>query len=371
MNKIKNWFFAAVSILLINNAYSQKSNYIATDSTMISGVKLIRGTAKENAQFIRTNGKNKAIKFYPDQIKEYGFKSGEKYKAINISVAGQSKKVFLEEVVQGKITLYYYQEKGVKTYFLGKEGMGLIELTKDNDFRKKISEKTNDFEWKMNQVELVKYNRASLVKLLSMYNNEYNKPMPYLRLGLIIGYNMTSLVSTSDLQVGSENAIIFPLSSAVTLGLFADFPIGSSNFSLNSGVNFSKSGFSSHTSNTQVDIDVVINMTSINFPLLLRYTLPTLAWRPFVNAGGIYSYHLKNESKVYRSTNDQNVISISERSQKQLISDAMLGYSFGIGVQRNLTKKKVASGELRINNLLGKDETSNKNQLELLMSFSF
>lgn len=341
-----------------------------TDSLVSVGIKLKAGTAKENAQFVRMKNGNSEISYSAEELTEYGFKNGIVYLSKNISVSGQNKKVFLERLEHGKITLYYFITEGIKTYFLEKDSAVFIEITKD-DFRKHLLEYTSDYRWKGEQVRLVKYNKKSLSQLISMYNNGYNRPLPYPRFGVIAGYSRTSLNVPAGMSNEHLDEISFVPGTSALIGVFADLPIEQSYFSLNTGVNITKNGFSVNSVSPQADIDVVINTTSLNVPVLLRYTLPTLAWRPFINAGGSYLYHLTNKSSVYRSSIDQNTVRINKVEQKPLLSTSMVGYSLGIGLQRNIDFRKVVAGELRFNHFPGNDITFQKIQLETLVSFSF
>lgn len=358
-------------MLLIQNAFGQKNDYIATDSSLTSGLKLVQGTSRDNAQFIRLKRKSEQVKYYPDQLSEYGFKNGAVYVSKSIPVSEQTKQVFLERLEYGKINLYYYTEKGIRTYFLERDSTVFVELKKDNDFRKTISEFTDDFNWKASQVRLSKYNKKSLSKLISFYNSGRNKPLPFPRFGIIVGYNSTSIIIPSSISVVELNGISFSPSATVSLGLFGDLPIAMSDFSFIIAVNYLKSGFSVNSRSAQSDVDVVINYTSLNMPFLLRYTVPTIDWRPFVNTGAIYSYQFRNENNIYESSINQNVITINELQKHSLISESMLGYSFGLGLQKNLTYKKIAAVEFRFNQLFGNGNTLNKSHFEILTSFSF
>jgi hypothetical protein len=369
VNRVKYWSIVVVLILIMQNAYGQKSDYIATDSSLTSGIKLIKGTPIENAQFIQLKKKNETIQYYPDQLSEYGFKNGTVYESKTISMAGQTKTVFLERLESGKINLYFYSAKGVNTYFIERDTTVLVEINKDDDFRKTISEHTSDFSWIVEQVQLVNYKPKSLSKLISLYNNGHYKHLPFPRFGITTGYSRTSLPSTRFQN--QLNDISFTPSSVLAFGFFVDLPIEMSNISFNVGLNFSKSGFSASSSSVQAGIDAVVNITSANIPFLLRYTLPTLVWRPFVNAGGIYSYHLRNYNRVYESIINQSTITINEMSREPIISEGMLGYSFGLGLQRNLNYKKIISVELRLNQLYGNKKALNKSMLEAFISFSF
>ena len=369
MSKMKGCLIAALFFLSIQCAHSQKSDYIMTDSLLSVGVKLKAGTAKENAQFIRMKKEDSEISYSPEDLTEYGFKNGTVYLSKNISLSGQSNKVFLERLEHGKITLYYFIAKGIKTYFLEKDSAVFIEISKD-DFRKHLLKYTSDYEWKGEQVRLVKYNRKSLSQLVSMYNNGNNRPLPYPRFGVILGYSRTSLNIPTGMSNEHLEEVSFVPGASALIGVFADLAIAKSYFSLNTGVNITKNGFSVNSASPQSDVDVVINTTSLNVPVLLRYTLPTLGWRPFINAGGSYLYHLTNKSSLYRSSIDQNVITINKVQQQPLISTSMVGYSLGIGLQRNLDFRKIAAAELRLNQFPGNDITFQKTQLEIIASFS-
>lgn len=341
-----------------------------TDTLVSVGIKLKAGTPKENAQFVRMKKGDSEISYSAEELIEYGFKNGTVYLSKNISVSGLNKRVFLERLEHGKITLYYFIGEGIKTYFLEKDSTVFVEISKE-DFRKHLLEHTSDYRWKGKQVRLVKYNRKSLSQLISMYNNGHNRPLPYPRFGVIVGYGRTSLNVPAGMSKEHLNEISFVPGASALFGVFADLPIERSYFSLNTGVNITKNGFSVNSASPQSEVDVVINTTSLNVPVLLRYTLPPLAWRPFINAGGSYLYHLTNKSSVYRSSIDQKVITINKVDQQPLISTSMVGYSLGIGLQRNLDYRKIAAGELRFNQFPGNDITFQKTQLEIIASFSF
>lgn len=368
---IKRWIVMILFTSLAQFTYSQRSSYIATDTSAQSGLQLIEGSARTNARFIQSKKGHEVIKYYPDQLKEYGLKDGTVYESTRISVSGQGKHVFLKRLEEGKINLYYYVDKDNKTFYLKNDSTVFIELKKGPDFRNQLSQYINDFDWKANQYRLVSYNRKSLSKLVSFYNNGVNKPLPFARFGIIAGYRSTSLSGSSGRSIKILDSISFTPNSSITLGLFGDLPIDMSNLSLNMGFNLSKSGFSSNSRSAQSDVDVIINHIALDIPLLLRYTFPTLSWRPFFNAGSTVSYHLRNESNVYEASFDENEIRINDVQDELLISEFMAGYSFGIGVQRNLSYRKIAALELRLNQLFGKENTLNKTHFEILTGLSF
>ncbi len=371
MNNIKIWLIILILLQLAQSSYSQQNNYIASDSVLVSGANLVHGLPAENAQFIVVKKKGQETRYTPDQLTGYGFKGGPVYRSRNITIAGETKRVFLEVIGAGKITLYYYTEKGLTRFFLEKDSTLFVEIPDSDEFRTRIIENTGDFEWKASQVELARYNKKSLTKLISYYNNGINHPLPYPRFGLTAGYSMMSLTVPDDLSVGQRESLSFTPSSSVQLGIFADLPVAMSNFSLNTGVNLSKHGFSANSVDAESDVDVVVNITSANVPLLIRYTVPTRVWRPFVNAGGICSFHLKYERDIYTSEFSQDDIIISEVVHQPPSGSVSPGYSVGAGLQYNLNYRNIASLEMRYSHLPGKQGESDMSFTEVFVSYSF
>jgi len=371
MNNIKIWLIIIILLPLVQSAYSQKNNYIESDSVLVAGANLVNGLPADNAQFIVVKKKGQETRYTPDQLTGYGFKGGPEYRSRNITVAGQTKRVFLEELGAGKITLYYYTEKGLKRFFLEKDSTLFVEIPDSDEFRTRIYENTGDFEWKANQVELARYNKKSLAKLISFYNNGRNRPLPYPRFGLTAGYSMMFLTVPHDISIGQRSSLSFTPASSAQLGIFADLPVAMSNFSLNTGVNLSKHGFSANSVDAESDVDLVVNITSANVPVLIRYTVPTRVWRPFVNAGGICSFHLKYERDIYTSEFSQDNIIINEVVHQPPSYRVSPGYSVGAGLQYNLNYRIVASLEMRYSQLPGKQGESDMSFTEVFVSYSF
>lgn len=371
MKNSRIWQLIAVLVLLVQPVYSQIGDYIETDSLLATGIKLIQGTRMDNAQFILQKKKDMEIRFTPDQLSEYGFSGGPVYKSRTITIDGQPRRVFLERIRHGDVTLYFYAEKGFRTFFLEKDSTVFTEIPDSRDFRAILIENTGDFGWNASQVKLVRYNRNSLSKLISIYNRGKNRPLPYPRFGITAGYSRMSLTAPYTVSIRQLNGISFAPASSVSFGIFADLPIMMSNFSLNTGVNISKHGFSANSTTSQSEIDVVINMTSANLPVLLRYTLPTLAWRPFINAGGIYSCPVKYKREYYESTFVDDIIIINEIENDPSPSGGSLGCSLGIGLQYNLDYRKTSSLELRYNQIPGNASTLSMSYLEVFASFTF
>jgi hypothetical protein len=373
MKKIVSSLTIAFVIAIVQFGFSQKkSDFIETDSSFTSAIDLVPGSSKENAQFVRKKSAYNEVRYYPHQLSRYGFKNGTVYVSKSISVSGQTKQVFLEKLQTGNLNLYYYTEKGIKTFFLERDSTVFFEIKNSDDFRQIIAQNTSDFSWEAGQIQLLRYNKNSLSKIVSFYNKGQNRPLPFRRFGILAGYQQTSLHRAAGRYIRFLDDIELTPVSSVALGLFADFPIEMTDLSFNIGLNFSRSSFSYDSRTLAADVDVDVSHTAVSIPLLFRYTMRTLTWRPFVNAGAIYSYHLSNESRFNVSSSGSNPNPLENGLQSPLIADAMVGYSAGLGLQRNLTYRKIVGLEVRYSRMVtSQEKTLNKSYLEVLTSYSF
>ncbi|MEO9476264.1 MAG: outer membrane beta-barrel protein [Cyclobacteriaceae bacterium] len=367
-----------------------QTGYIATDTSYISGIELIPGPARDNALFIKVKSNNGETIYSPQEIKEYGFENGKVYVSQEVFPDNPGKRVFLEKIEEGKITLYLYSGKKQKSFFLKSDSSTLIKISrKKSEYRKLLLEQTRGFAWKGQQPQLVTYRKQSLAKLISQYNAGKHRPLNFAHLGIRAGYVMSSYKISPKLYELSSPVFDQRLrdirngrSSNFLLGAFGEIPIGKNDFSLLIETNYMKGGFSTFSRTTvydyfieefkTFDVDMVVKLSTIQIPLLLRYTLPKLKWRPFVNVGGNFAYHFKNSSRVYQSDITSDVIMMRLPTKENHMSIYTFAYNIGAGLQYNLNYRNMMSAELRYNNQI---PTGNAyivdNQLNLLINFTF
>lgn len=362
-------FFTLLFSLFVQIVCGQKTDYIATDTTLNSGVILIPGSPSENAKWIRVQGKGRLFKYYPDQILEYGLRNGTIYKSKQITIDGKEKTVFLERLEDGQVKLYFFSEAGTRTFFIEEDNKGLTEISKDN-YQEHLSNYASDFDGAATQVKFTKYNRGSLSRLVEIFNEKQSRPLPFNRVGITAGLSRTNLKVRSDNANQPLNRIGFTPSSSFNIGVFGDFPILMSDFSVNTGINISSASYSVNSSGLDSDVDLLIDFTTINIPIMIRYTWPFMNLRPFLNIGITYSYHSNKSSDLYETTFNQNEILIN-RSDESLITDSMWGTTVGAGIQKRLRERNIVSVEARLHQLKGQRGQLNKNQFEFLLGYSF
>lgn len=364
---------AAVLCFQVNQTQAQKKSkpqsYFATDSTLVVGAKVIASSRASNSEFIKIEDKGKITTYSALQITQYGLSDGTVYESYKIHSDNEEKTVFLERLVSGKITLYRYVDREHRTYYIRKDSTDLQELQKDMGALKFASQ---DCEFMADAIRLASYTPQSLQKLASRYDKCESKPFPYAKVGILAGFRQMSLQQPSGYDNSLLNDNPFPSSGSLAIGVFADLPIFMSEFSFHPEVFYTMYKVAASSYTTQAEVDALVSLSTLHVPLLFRYTVPTLTWRPFFDAGPYFSYNLKNSSDIYYATTNNNTVTIEKPLQDKLVSDYIVGYSAGAGLQRKLNYKKTVSAELRYTRAAGQDNTSlTQKAIELIVGFTF
>ncbi len=376
--KIK--YLILVFQLLIPITIFSQSSYISDDSTTIVGVKILAGNAKSNAKTIKIKTDGKIVEYNPHQIKEYELTNGRVYISKEINVSGTIEKVFLERLVHGTSTIYYFRGKKLKTYFLEKDSSSLfIELPKRNyddrslEFKEILKDFTSDCEILSNIIPLATYNKLSLTRLIEHYNSCESRPFPFINYGLVLGYEISKLSLNSNTEEEYLKDFNYKYIGNLHFGAFIDFPILMNNLSARLEAYYAQNGFALNYKDINKEVDLIINTTSINIPVLFRNTYPSLKYRPFINVGVVYSYHLTNETELYEAIISNSQVDIKRVNTESLISKHQLGYSVGAGIQLVLDYRRSVLLEIRYNNFFGVSGANslNKNQIQVLTGISF
>ncbi len=335
--------------------YGQKG-YFATDSLISVGVRIVDGGPVQNSKFCRVGVKNQTIKYSPDEVKEYGINMRKIYISKRINVDDENKRVFLERLAKGSINLYSYKYKKGQKLFLERDSGQLLEILKTgNDignYKDLLKSFTQDCNKVTESVKLASFNKLSLTKLIDQYNSCIEKPFPFTRYGLALGYTISNLYGSKMSDEVLKKAI-FENDISFNYGVFIDVPIFLSYFSIHPEIYYKRNSFLSHFTSYNNVNDIIINATSINIPLLIRYSYPSLKLRPFVNIGSTFSYNYRNENMAYTAIISNNIVEINEIYHYKIYSDKLFGYTIGSGIQYNIDFKRSLFVELRYNSLRG------------------
>ena len=357
--KIKNIALLLFLIIAPFNVFSQ-NNYYVTDSTTAIGSKIESGGSIQNSKVCCVIENGKSIWYTPYQVKEYGLKDGSVYVAKDVFINDSIKRVFLERFIFQNVTLYYYRGNNIKTFFVEKYKMPLLEIPRISNENKTYKESLRDIMSDClnisDAIKVVRYNKTGLKKLFSRYKECSSKSFPFFKFGLKVGYEALRLEETGNTIV-NLNQIDFKYEGSPTVGAFIDWPILLSDFSLYLEAYYSKHKYSYSKTTQDDDIDYIANVSSIKIPILLKYTCPSKKLMPYINGGMIFAYNIKNESALFDSKFELNTVkdNIQEimGNVSPLISKEQLGYSIGGGVEYKLNYKRSLFLDLRYSNLVG------------------
>ncbi len=118
------------------------------------------------------------------------------------------------------------------------------------------------------------------------------------------------------------------------------------------------------------DRDIAVNTTSVNVPLLLRYTMPARRVKPFFNAGGSFFYTIQRSTSIYEALFREEQVIIDKVEVAPFVPHAMYGYSIGAGCQYKVDIRKTVSLELRFGQYFASSDLLNRNSLALLFGFT-
>ena len=349
--------------------------YYVKDNIVVAGVKLNDKGAIKNAKHCQIEEKGQTFTYSPDEVEEYSLENGSIYLSRTIKIKNEGKKVFLERLNKGEINLYYYKDKNGKKFFLEKDSGQLVEiLKKGNDnrtYKDLLRYYVQDCDKVNDALKLVSYNKLSLSKFAKQYNSCTKEPFPFKRYGLIFGYGVSKPVNSKFSDDLLKNAV-FKNDYSFNIGLFMDIPILLSDFSAHSEIYYQKNTFSYHSVVNSNINDIIINATSINIPILIRYTYPSLKLRPYFNLGGSVVYNLRNNNAVYSTAITTDIIEIEKVNDADIYSENQIGYIIGGGIQYNIDYRKSGFFELRFNNLYGiAEQTYGRKSFQCIIGINF
>ena len=344
-------------------------DYYKTDSSSFVGVKILDGGDSLNSHVCQILLGEEMVTYTPYELNEYGFSNGQVFLSRNIRHGDTTIRVFLERLGEGegKASLYFYGGNGMKTFYVEKDNMELVELTKKDSVNQRYKDQllklTADCKKVANSCRLTRYTKVQLAEVISRYNDCVLKPFPHIKIGVLAGYewSLVSLSTKSDKVLKNMEATY---DRSVFLGFFYEQPISLSNYSFRTEVYFVQHSYTLNYATVNEDFDLLMDHTSVRVPLTLKYTMSWNRFRPFLNIGGIYSYNLKLDHVLYSATFDNNVIEINSRSPHALISKNELGYSIGCGLEFDVDYKRSVFLDLKWSHQYGVMENIlNKNSI--------
>jgi hypothetical protein len=304
-----------------------------------------------NTYFCTVKNGDSINKYTPYEVSEYGVNHSKVYKAFEISVNGKNEKYFLERQVEGKIELYSLRlKKGIrKLYLLPNDSLYLKEIQlKNKNIHEMIGSNAHDCSSATSNLKYLRPKQYSIKRYLDYLNSCSDLPYPKFHYGIKLGFAATRFYPIND---NSDYAVPdYKSDYSFIFGCFIDMPIFASNLSFAPEIYFKGNHYSQDFNYLLENFNLVINYSSLNFPLLFRYKFLKEGYIPFIQLGPVYSKIVKNQSTLYTYEITDNEVFI-QIDNDPIIQNDMIGFSLGCGILSGRVKKCNWFGELRYNHL--------------------
>jgi hypothetical protein len=369
-------------LAFLSTAIKSQEAYLVRNDTVITGKKIIDAGEIENGMMVQIGNTKNPVIYSPEEVEEYGFKDGRKYFSRTVLIDGTERRVFLERLSKGKLTLYYLKDAVGRMIFVEKENEVPELMLKVNhknipEIRTTFDEYMSDCSNVNDAIALFKFNKRSITKLTQLYNNCETKPFPFKGYGIYAGLMLgTPGIRNNGLMeiINKSNFYIIESDGFLNInsfsgGLSADFPIFLSSFSISTGLDFSMNKYVYHSGNATINsivpnttaltiFDANINVASLSVPLMARVKFYHKRLIPYLNGGPLFSYKLPKYTEMYSTRVDKNIIKVEKLQNPEFNFGAQAGFTIGTGIQYKLYLKKSVSFDIRYNYLIGIEKNS-------------
>jgi len=327
--------------------------------------------------FKPNNNSDKVI-YLPSEIIAYRYKDNKMYISRTIiknNDITSVENVFLEYLVKGTMSLYYYRDaNGIDHYYVEKADTGLQELIEEEKEEYKngllvavVNKKylntldvmTYSCESLRTMVENAELTHSSLIKITKKYNEcvcsdceIFVKPKSwiYVNKEIFIGFNssqiaISSLPNTNDNPNWSDNSFNLSFGSQFNFIL----PRINEKLSFAIGVFYAKHYYELNTISTNNKLQTDWNLFSyfIKTPVLLRYTYPKGKLNPYVSIGTNMFFVVRENGMTVQYSNYKNEIEIFKYEGLTHSKPFFLNYTAEIGLKYNIYKKHFLMLEFR------------------------
>lgn len=261
--------------------------------------------------------------------------------------------------------------EGKKHFYVENDTLFSELLKRGKNYKDTLAFYTQKKAWVKKQAQYVRFNKQSIDRFISLYNQDKKRQLTHNRIGIISGYYNNSIYFIKSLKSKNIEELTFKNSQSSSIGIFYELFIASSPISLYSEVNYTKNHFIGEYKFATRSQEAVIKYNQINVPLLLRYTTPGMRWHLFgetgINVRHLFdTYYELHQTTFLPHENIYENIPIND-----LLIENMVEYTIGTGVQYNIDHRRRLSAEIRYSVYKGDPNYLGANQLALLIGLSF
>jgi len=327
--------------------------YITLQHDSISVLVDYRSERVSSKRFTYKEGKHSPKKhFYPDEILAYGFNTGKRFTTQTITeTRGTPTTVFMEHIVDGKMSLFQYQE----TFFVFKDT--LYRLTRPFERQSSTPEKRGILTKKLYigilnhllsecNLSAVKtnYNETQITNLVQNYNRckgasgvLYKAKLPKSKIHwqLFAGYEIA--------KTKTELPYSFIKSSSPLFGATVDLsaPRIFDKLAVTLETSFTKKlyqGYSVHNPSQTFTVrrDHFLNTNLSRIALGLRYSFLKEAFTPYIKAGGSYTIQSRVKYRVLQETEYGDGSVDTEEFTTRYAGKKIIGLWTGIGINKSV-----------------------------------
>ncbi len=348
-----------LTLLIVFPALLSKaqSDYYATESSVVVGVTIIDQGAFSNARSCMVKKGNEYVKYTPYELTEYQTK-GTVYVSKEIEHNGEQKRFFLERLADGEVSLYYFRERGGYTFYFQREGEELTALPRRLDtngkktYKEILADELEDCTYTPQHLRTTRYTKSALAGFFDNYNRCSPLPFSVTRYGLTAGYG--SFVHSVP-GYSKENFLRdfnFQNYPQFSVGAYADKPLYRNAISLYIALILSEHSVSEYSRINDTDVDILTNSVSLQLPFMVRYRMHSYALTPFLSAGGVLGYDLRNNTRVLQTHFEQHIIITDQVPFAVPEPNLFAGISAGAGMEYRLNFRNRISIEIQYLNML-------------------
>lgn len=376
--------FCLLSILafpLLGQSRFQEGYIITNNFDSIPGYISYRSEVQNARKCVfKIHPDSSAIDFYPEDLISYKFNDGKYYVSHYFQVENAVKKVFLEYIVKGYRSLYYYKEAGIQNYYIKKDDGEMLKLTYDkkvidvggkevlldnNAYKGIINAAFFDCNEVRKDLPEVKLTHTSLIEITTRYNDYmcpgktcevYTKKVKNPETHYIAGtgYKFCWFRNTNPEFI--DQMILSNTGLLLGAGILRTLPDLNENLSLSFNVDLGQYYFYNYTN--------VISDTSTNnkyyhfrswyseFSLDLRHDLQFIDLNPFIEYGPSVLVNFKKDSYMTNeSVYDKSVI--TTESPGIGLPSLFAGINLNVGIILKLREENHLLFQVRSSVMIG------------------
>jgi hypothetical protein len=327
MKRISIICFAALwSAPLFGQIDFVSANIIMLQGDTVSGWIDIATEARHEKILFKKEENSPVREYTPEEIRAYNLGSGAFYVSRSVSMdGGQARLNFLEFLVDGVVDLYFCRTRNGDHYFVGGDNGTLTDLTSEEKkvirdgktyihrstiYKGKLRSVLTNSKKTERKIDMVEFDRQSLVRLIKSYHEDVSKREPCkiygskkklgVQIAPVFEYGISNLLVVFNDPVYSRTDYA---GVAFAAGLSANFPIVASG-KISAVVNLLGGKVDFKTPPDENNYDY----TTLRGDALIQYTYPKGKFQPLV-FGGVTTHFVlgSDETNTYENPTFEDI----------------------------------------------------------------